>query len=229
MGLLHPDLDEDFKEIRKKCAQNSMTTIENMYYVYKATQYVIKNNIPGDFVECGVWKGGNLMLIAMTLMKLNNTERKIYLYDTYEGMSEPTDKDVDFKNENADSTWKKNQKDDHNDWCYSSLDEVKQNLFSTGYPKDKLIFVKGKVEDTIPATVPETISLLRLDTDWFESTYHNLIHLYPLLSTKGFLIIDDYGHWQGAREAVDRYFEENQVKMFLSRLDYSARAGIKIQ
>lgn len=229
MGLLHPDLDKDFLEIRMICAQNTMTTIENMYYVFKATQYIINNNIPGDFVECGVWKGGNLMLVAMTLMKMNNTERKIYLYDTFEGMSEPTDKDVDFKNEGADSTWGKNQKDDHNDWCYSSLDEVKQNLYSTGYPKDKLVFVKGKVEDTIPGTIPDVIALLRLDTDWFESTYHDLVYLYPLLSTKGFLIIDDYGHWQGAREAVDRYFEENQVKMFLSRLDYSARAGIKIK
>src|SRR4030095_6572172 len=173
MWQLHPDLDVDFRKIRAAVAPNTMTTIENMYYVYKATQYIINNNIPGDFVECGVWKGGNLMLVAMTLMKMNNTERKIYLYDTFEGMSEPTDKDIDFKKEGADSIWEKNQKSDHNEWCYSSLDEVKQNLYSTGYPKDKLIFVKGKVEDTIPGTIPDIIALLRLDTDWFESTYHD--------------------------------------------------------
>ena len=105
---------------------------------------------------------------------------------------------------------------------------MKNNLYSTGYPKDKLIFVKGKVEDTIPGTLPEKIAILRLDTDWYESTYHELLHLYPLLSEKGFLIIDDYGYWQGAREAVEQYFKENNIKMFMNRLDMSARAGIKV-
>ncbi len=226
-GLLHPDLDDDFRKIKDVCMQNTMTTIENLYHVYRATRFIIEKNIPGDFVECGVWKGGNLMMVALTLKLLNRTDRRIYLYDTFEGMSKPTDKDVDMKNEDAKQTWDDKQRSDHNDWCYSSLEEVQDNLYSTGYPKENLVFVKGMVEDTMPKTLPNQISLLRLDTDWFESTYHELLHLYPLLSKGGFLVIDDYGHWKGAREAVDQYFEENKIDVFLNRIDYSARGGNK--
>ncbi len=226
-GLLHPDLDEDFKKMKDICMQNTMTTIENLYHVYRSTRYIIEKNIPGDFVECGVWKGGNLMMVAMTLKLLKVTDRKIYLYDTFEGMSKPTEKDVDLKNEDAKQVWADNQKSDHNEWCYSALDEVKSNMYNTGYPKENMIFVKGMVEDTLPKTLPTQIALLRCDTDWFESTYHELVHLYPLLIKGGFLVIDDYGHWQGAREAVDQYFKENNINMFLYRIDYSARGGNK--
>ena len=228
MDLMHPDLDEEFTELKAKCLQHTMTSVESLYYTYRSAKYVIENNIPGDFVECGVWKGGNTMMVALTLMKMKNNDRNIYLYDTFEGMSEPTEKDISYKNEDADIEWKESQKGKINEWCYSPLDEVKNNLYSTGYPKDKLFFVKGKVEDTIPGTLPGQISVLRLDTDWYESTYHELLHLYPLLSKNGFLIIDDYGYWKGAREAVEQYFGENKVKIFMNRLDNSARAGIKI-
>ena len=228
MDLMHPDLDEEFTELKAKCLPHTMTSVESLYYTYRSAKYVIENNIPGDFVECGVWKGGNTMMVALTLMKMKNTDRKIYLYDTFEGMSEPTEKDISYKNEDADIEWKESQKGNINEWCYSPMDEVKNNLYSTGYPKDKLFFVKGKVEDTIPGTLPGQISVLRLDTDWYESTYHELLHLYPLLSKNGFLIIDDYGYWKGAREAVEQYFGENKVKIFMNRLDNSARAGIKI-
>lgn len=222
-GLLHPDLDEDFKKMKDVCMANTMTTIENLYHVYRSTRYIIEKKIPGDFAECGVWKGGNLMMVALTLKMLGVSDRKIYLYDTFEGMSKPTEKDIDLKNEDAKEVWSESQKADHNDWCYSAIDEVKENLYSTGYPRENLIFVKGMVEDTLPGTLPEQIALLRLDTDWYESTYHELIHLYPKLIKGGFLVIDDYGHWQGAREAVDKYFADNNINTFLYRIDYSAR------
>lgn len=228
MNQMFPDMEKEFLELKDICGRHTMTSVESLYYTYRSVKSVIENNIPGDFVECGVWKGGNTMMVALTLMKLNNTERNIYLYDTFEGMSEPTEKDVSYKDEDAKIEWSESRKDTHNEWCYSSLDEVKNNLYSTGYPRDKIIFVKGKVEDTIPGIIPETISILRLDTDWYESTYHELLHLYPLLVKNGFLIIDDYGYWKGAREAVDKYFEENRIKIFMNRLDISARAGIKI-
>lgn len=228
MDLLYPDLDEEFMELKKKCMKHTMTSVESLFYTYNATKYVIENNIPGDFVECGVWKGGNTMMVALTLMEFKERGRNIYLYDTFEGMSEPTNKDISYKDENANIVWAQSQKDNHTDWCYSPIDEVKNNLYSTGYPKEKLFFIKGKVEDTIPETVPEKISVLRLDTDWYKSTYHELFHLYPLLTKNGFLIIDDYGYWQGAREAVNEYVKENNIKIFMNRLDDSARAGIKI-
>jgi O-methyltransferase len=88
--------------------------------------------------------------------------------------------------------------------------------------------VKGKVEDTVPKNAPEKIALLRLDTDWYESTRRELVHLFPRLVPGGVLIIDDYGHWQGARKAVDEYIAGNQVKILLNRVDYTGRIGVKI-
>ena len=228
MDQFHPDTGEEFLELKQKCLPHTMTSVDSLYYTYRAVRHVVENNIPGDFVECGVWKGGNTMMVALTLMKLGDKSRKIYLYDTFEGMSEPTEKDISYKQEDADGEWKTSQKNGYNEWCYSPLDEVKNNLKSAGYPEEKIVFVKGKVEDTIPGVIPEKIAILRLDTDWYESTYHELIHLYPLLSKNGFLIIDDYGYWQGAREAVDKYFAENGIDIFMNRLDNSARGGIKL-
>jgi len=167
-------------------------------------------------------------MMALALLQKGDTSRDIYLFDTYEGMPEPGKKDQDLAGASAYGTWKENQTEEVNKWCYSPLEEVQQNLLSTGYPKSQIHFVKGKVEDTIPATIPNQISLLRLDTDWYDSTYHELIHLFPRLAEKGVLIIDDYGHWQGAREATDQYFAENNVSMLLNRIDYTGRIGIKI-
>ena len=109
------------------------------------------------------------------------------------------------------------------------MDEVRRNLFSTGYPENQLSFVEGPVEETIPETVPDKIALLRLDTDWYESTLHELRHLYPLLSEGGVLIIDDYGHWKGAREATDQYLREESPKILLNRIDMTCRLGVKFK
>ena len=112
-------------------------------------------------------------------------------------------------------------------WCYSTLDDVKKNLLKTGYPSENLVFIKGKVEETIPSQIPQQVALLRLDTDWYESTLHEMNHLYPLLSRNGVLIIDDYGHWQGARKAIDEYLEKNKIDILLNRIDYTGRLAIK--
>jgi O-methyltransferase len=111
-------------------------------------------------------------------------------------------------------------------WCIASLDDVRANLLSTGYPANQIHFVPGKVEQTIPKTLPERLALLRLDTDWYESTKHELEHLYPRLSNDGVLIIDDYGHWRGAREAVDEFFLRSRHPL-LHRLDYTGRLMLK--
>lgn len=108
--------------------------------------------------------------------------------------------------------------------CYSPIEEVKANMLQTGYPAANIVWVKGKVEETIPATIPAQIALLRLDTDWYESTRHELQHLYPLLSSKGVLLIDDYGAWQGARKATDEFFGN---RVYLHRIDWTGRLLIK--
>ena len=223
------DKDERFRRIYDKCKQYTMTSKERMYALYKSVEYIIHSKIPGDFVECGVWSGGSTMLIAYTLLELNATNRKIYLYDTFEGMSEPTEDDysVSNKSSRAIDKWKKEQKEDYNEWCYASLSEVKRNMTSTKYPGNNIIFIKGKVEETIPKTMPSKIAILRLDTDWYESTKHELIHLFPLVSKNGVLIIDDYGYWAGSKKAVEEYFSNKSI--LLNRIDSTGRIGIKIE
>lgn len=226
----YPDIEKEFWNFFDLCKPYTMTSVERLYSLYKSVDYLIRNNIPGDFVECGVWKGGNPMLIATMLLKYKITNKKIFLYDTFEGMSNPTTKDVDYKGRQADILMENthNKEAIESVWCYSSYEEVKTTMQGTGYPSENIIMVKGKVEDTIPVMIPTSICLLRLDTDWYESTYHELKYLYPLLSKNGVLIIDDYGHWAGAREAVDTYLREQNITLPLQRIDYTGRFAIKI-
>ena len=222
------DEDKEFLEMYEKCIEYTMTSKERMYALYKAVKYIVDNKIPGDFVECGVWKGGSTMLIAYTLRKLKDTSRKIYLYDTFEGMSEPTEVDVsNSMNEKALTSWNKKKDDSNYDWCTAFIDDVKRNMTKTRYPRLNIVYVKGKVEDTIPKELSKKISLLRLDTDWYESTKHELVHMYPKLSKQGVLIIDDYGCWAGAKLAVDEYFKKSEI--LLNRIDDTGVIGIKTQ
>jgi hypothetical protein len=144
-------------------------------------------------------------------------------------MTEPTDSDVRYSGENATILY--NELVDENGktiWCVGNLEDVKRNMDLTNFDNEYIVYVKGKVEDTIPNNLPENkISLLRLDTDWYESTRHELIHLFPILETNGVLIIDDYGYWRGSRKAVDEYFNEIKLPAFLNRIDNTGRILIK--
>ena len=215
-------------EICEAVKPYTMTSPERVNALIDAIRYIAANNIAGAMVECGVWKGGSTMAMMLTLKKLGDENRDFYLYDTYTGMSTPSDADVSYQGDKAQETFSKLKfSEEGSDWCLSPLEEVKQNAFSTSYNKDKIFFIKGKVEDTIPENIPQSIAILRLDTDWYESTKHELIHLFPLLRPGGVLIIDDYGHWEGARRAVDEYISENNIRILLNRIDYSGRIGIK--
>ena len=224
---LPPDFDPAFKPIYDACKAFTMTSAHRMNALHEAVKYIVAAKIEGDIVECGVWRGGSTMVAALTLLGLNVEPRDLYLYDTFEGMSEPSEKDITTDGRNARDRWEKSQEGNTNQWCYAPLDDVKNNLASTNYPEIKLHFVQGKVEDTIPNTAPRRIAILRLDTDWYESTYHNLLHLYPRLAIGGVLILDDYGAWEGAREATDQYFREIGKSLFLGRIDEVSRVAIK--
>jgi O-methyltransferase len=89
------DNDKTFLKIYERCKEYTMTPRERVYALYKAVEYIVKAKIPGDFVECGVWRGGSTMVIALTLLELKEDSRKIYLYDTFKGMTMPTEKDYD--------------------------------------------------------------------------------------------------------------------------------------
>jgi O-methyltransferase len=225
-------LPADFEDLHRKVVDRvqpfTMTSPERLFGLIEAIKYLHKNNISGDIVECGVWKGGSMMAVATVLKDLNDLDRNLFLYDTFEGMSAPTENDIAVTGEAAAAQLEK----DHNKetnlvWAYSPLEEVKQNIESTNYPAQRIHYIKGKVEDTIPATMPGEIALLRLDTDWYESTKHEMIHLFPKLKKGGVLIIDDFGHWEGAKKAIVEYIEENKIQILLNRLDETGRIAIK--
>ncbi|MBC7481981.1 MAG: class I SAM-dependent methyltransferase [Rhizobacter sp.] len=213
-------------EIIQSVDGKTLTTTERVVALVRALDYVIQNDIPGSIVECGVWKGGSMMAAALALQRLGKTNRSLYLYDTYEGMPPPTELDKDYLGNTASSQMAALDKNAMI-WARAQLDEVQANMQSTGYPGELISYVKGKVEDTIPQAIPNSIALLRLDTDWYESTKHELEHLFPRLVPGGVLILDDYGHWEGARRAVDEYIDAHGIRLLLCRIDMGGRIAIK--
>ncbi len=230
-----PNLDYDDFDLREEDRQlgimsrvgpYTMTSRSRISALCRSIEFNELHQIPGDIVECGVWKGGSMMAAALRLQQLGNTSRKIYLFDTFEGMTAPTADDEDNRGRSA--AGRMQQESVGGSWFRQPIDEVRQNLKSTGFDDSRLVFVKGPVEETLPANAPDRISILRLDTDWYESTQHELEHLYPRLSVGGSLILDDYGYWKGSRKAVDEYIQTHKLRLFLHRIDHSSRACIKL-
>jgi hypothetical protein len=220
------DLSEQDGAIIRSVRPYTMTSVERLMVLIDAVRHVVRGGFPGDIAECGVWRGGSMMAAAHVLTAEQDRSRHLYLFDTFEGMPEPSPLDRRFDGIPA------RDELDHTPrgegvWCYAKQDEVRANMASTGYPADRIHLVRGKVEDTIPASAPARLALLRIDTDWYESTRHELEHLYPLLCPGGILIVDDYGHWQGARCATDEYFAKLPRRPFLHRIDSTGRVAVK--
>ena len=206
----------------------TMTSPERIRALCSAIRYIEQIEIKGAVVECGVWRGGSMMAIARTLINCGRTDRDLYLFDTFEGMTKPGPLDISLKGDSAEALLKQSAKtEDDMVWCYAPMERVVQSLALTQYPSTHVHFVPGPVEQTLAVSAPEQISLLRLDTDWYASTKHELDILFPKLRPGGVLIIDDYGHWEGARRAVDEYMHQHQITMQLYQIDYTARIGVK--
>ena len=221
-----PDFRDEEISIIREVRPWTMTSVERIYALIQAVRYISANSIAGAIVECGVWKGGSMAAIARTLLQMHDVSRDLYLFDTFEGMTPPTPTDVDYSGKQAAEVLL----EDPGYRCADApLEQVKEMLYASGYPQERFHFVKGRVEESVPASAPEKISLLRLDTDWYASTKHELVHLFPRLVRAGVLIIDDYGHWRGSRQACDEYFEQNRVPILLNRIDYTGRIGLKLE
>ena len=218
------DFSKEEAEILRAVRPWTMTSPERIYALIQAVRYVIANGIAGAIVECGVWKGGSMAAVARTLLQMQDMSRDLYLFDTFEGMSEPSANDVDYTGKRANQVMQENAGFRCAD---APLERVKEVLYATGYPEERIHFVPGKVEDTVPGSAPDAISLLRLYTDWYESTKHELVYLFPRLSKAGVILIDDYGHWRGSRQACDEYFAENRVPILLNRIDFTGRIALK--
>ena len=221
---VHLPFDAETQVLWDRVRSRTMTSIERIDALRASVEYVHANSIPGDIVECGVWRGGSMMAVALTLLRIGGI-RRLWLYDTFSGMMPPGTEDIDFQGRAAKDLLA--DPDNSFIWGKSSLGEVQAALIETGYPEQQVEFVAGPVENTIPARAPEAIALLRLDTDWFQSTFHELVHLWPCLTVGGILIIDDYGDWAGAKKAVDEYFEQIRQRPLLHRIDGAGRLVIK--
>jgi O-methyltransferase len=220
------DFDEIDAELCRLVGPYTMTTPPRIYALRRAVEYVATRPVEGAVVECGVWRGGSMMAVALTLLRLGVNDRDLYLFDTFSGMTEPGDEDVKHTGERAADVLADASRDSH-DWAVAPLEQVQEAVLGVGYPEDRIHFVQGRVEDTVPAQAPAEIALLRLDTDWYSSTKHELVHLYPRLASGGVLIVDDYAYWQGARQAVDEYIQENDLSLLLNRIDYTARIAVR--
>jgi O-methyltransferase len=219
-----PDFRSDEIKMITEVRPWTMTSAERIYALIHAVRYLSANGIAGDIVECGVWKGGSMVAVAKTLLQMQDMKRNLYLFDTFGGMSKPTSNDIDYSGKRASDLLTEEPRFKCAD---APLESVQKVLHDTGYPKEKIRFVQGKVEETIPASAPDSISLLRLDTDWYESTKHELVHLFPRVARNGVIIIDDYGHWKGSRRACDEYFSQNGIPILLNRIDYTGRIALK--
>ena len=220
------EFDEDARTIIDQVRPWTMTSMDKMFALITATRHIADAGIPGDVVECGVWRGGSMHAVARTLHSVGVTDKDLYLFDTFTGMTEPTERDIrigegDYASEMLESAGK-----DSRVWAVASLEDVHEGLQTLPYPQERFHLVKGPVEETVPDKAPATIALLRLDTDWYESTRHELEHLYERLQPGGVLIIDDYGSWQGAKDATDEFLAKLDRRPMLMRAG-RARVGVK--
>ncbi|MCX3060106.1 TylF/MycF/NovP-related O-methyltransferase [Streptomyces beihaiensis] len=222
---LPADYDDEAKETIRAVTPWTMTSPERLNAFILATRHVVRHGIPGDIVECGVWRGGSMQACARTLLHCGATDRDLYLFDTYEGMTPPTDEDL-RRDGRAAADLLAAQGKDRPIWAVATLDDVKSGFEQVPYPAERVHYVRGKVEDTVPGQAPEQIAVLRLDTDWYASTRHELDHLYDRLVPGGVLLIDDYGYWQGSRQAVDEFLERTGERLLLLRMD-EGRIAVK--
>lgn len=227
----------DRQIIQKYLSGRVMGTPLALANLLDATEYIQLNQIRGDIVECGVWRGGSMLTVAEKLLRSGSLDKVIWLFDTFGGMSEPTK--LDIRTGDRKAAVQMNWKADINNLNFgtgyeggiaaaASLQDVINGFQSINFPDDKTRYIVGKVEETliISNNLPEHISLLRLDTDWYESTKIELEVLWPRLVPGGVLVLDDYDYWEGSKKAVDEYFKHRSDKPFLIRMDHG-RIAVK--
>lgn len=221
------DLTTEEKALIKQVQPYTMTSMERIASLSRAVDYVIANRIEGDFVECGVAAGGSSMAMMLRLTALGATDRRVWMYDTYEGMPEPTEEDRGRYGETAIARYRQRLKDGVSTWINHPIEAVKAAVATTGYPAGLVTYVQGKVEETLPLRKPEKLAILRMDTDWHASTAAEMDNLWPRLSVGGIAIADDYYRWRGSRKAIDDYTAAHGLRLFWARIDDHAAVAVK--
>jgi len=207
----------------------TMVSYEGVAAAILACRHAVQTGIEGDFVECGVWRGGISIAAKMTF-EAYGSDKRVWLFDTFAGMTEPTDEDRGtFTGEIGAELFSESKREGYVDWCYASLEDVRHNFERAGVRMEGVRFIKGDVAETLgdSTNLPAGISVLRLDTDFYESTKKELEVLYPRLASRGSLLIDDFGYWEGARKAVEEYFDGSAQAPLLMPIDRCGRVGVK--
>jgi hypothetical protein len=217
--------DDEVRAVIRSVRPWTMTSDEKLFALVVAVRYVVDHGIRGDIVECGVWRGGSMQAIARVLAARGVIDRELHLFDTFEGMPPPTAQDVRQGGPPAAellATRAKTAKV----WAVADLEDVRAGMAQVPYPANRIHYHRGLVEETIPGGAPARIALLRLDTDWYASTKHELEHLYDRVSSGGVVIIDDYDYWEGSRKAVDEFVARTRARLLLAPMG-SGRIAIK--
>ncbi|MFT3703615.1 MAG: TylF/MycF/NovP-related O-methyltransferase [Agriterribacter sp.] len=219
------DYQDEALTLIRKCAPYSMGSLERMFALHHLVKYVEESKIAGDYVECGVWKGGNAALMAGCHLAYSSTiYRNVWMYDTYEGLPVPSDEDgID-----ADNYYKTAvDNDNKQELCIADESFVNEVLDDLKFPVSNRVIVKGLFEKTLLLKKPEKIAFLRLDGDWYESTKVCMNELYDKVVDGGIIMIDDYGAWEGCKKAIDEFFVDKGIIPLLHHVDFTCRYYIK--
>ena len=213
--------------IRIYTSQLTMVSLERLIATANSAIYVCKNNLPGAFVECGVWRGGNAIL-ATKIFEFYGKENNVYLYDTFDGMVPPTTEDFSPIIGSAEEIFAAKEADGEK-WCFATVDDVVQNFDQFTAPLSNVVIIKGDVLETLSLSVnvPNQIAILRLDTDWYESTRYEMQILFPRVISQGIIMFDDYGFWGGHQKAINEYFVDKGLNPHMSYVDESCRLIVK--
>jgi len=224
--MKHPAI---FETIWSQAKPYTKTSRNRAFALFEAVNYIIDNRIPGMFVECGVSRGGSAMVIAATLASREVTNRRICLYDTFEGITIPSKLDVDLHGSQA-ANLPLSGGDDSLVKTRCDITAVRINMISTGFPRERIRYVQGEVRTTLKDRKPEPIALLRLDTDCEDSTAAELHYLYPSVSNGGVIFIDGHEDLRGVQRAIDAFLDREKNfgrHHFLVPLDCTGRLMIK--
>lgn len=223
------DNEVEAKEAVKLVRGNTMTSLERLVSLWNQVRYLDQYGVEGSLVECGVWKGGSIGLMALAHQRVGTARRELHLFDSFEGLPEPDSK-VDGTKAISYSGQHAGGKLETIGKCVGPIEDSRELLFRRiGYPESKAKFHQGWFEETVPrvSATLGPIALLRLDGDWYSSTKICLDHLYERVVPNGVVVIDDYGHWEGCRKAVDEFLPKLGHPVMLHFVDYTARYWIK--
>ena len=203
----------EFSDLYRTVRPYTMSGNARLRGLYDAVRLAVAGGIPGAVVECGTARGGSAALMGLTLDRLG-ADRSLWVFDTFEGIPPPTAADPDEAIARL-----------YTGQFRGELAEVRA-LFERLGILARTRLVKGLFQDTVPVAAVPAIAVLHLDGDWYESVKVCLDHLYDRVSPGGVIQIDDYGHWEGARKAVDEFIASTGARLLLVPID-TGRIAVK--